>query len=156
MGPRSATRSEIRYANVAPPARQEKPCKVETCQIRHYAKGYCKKHYTQVLRHGKLTPERERGIVRVCKVEGCGRTDTIAWYCRKHKRQLRVHGRLTPEREHVMGREGCAVARCKEPHRAKGFCAKHYNRERWRRLKELRSKARRGKGARARKVARRR
>jgi hypothetical protein len=117
---------------------KERTCNVAGCTVRHYAKGFCKKHYTQLLRHGKLTPERERGVVRVCKVEGCGRTDTIRWYCRKHARQLRVHNRLTPDREHVMGFEGCRVPRCHQPHRAKGFCAKHYNRERWRRLKALR------------------
>ncbi|MBI3722989.1 hypothetical protein HY251_03400 [bacterium] len=155
MDLQSPEQSDDEPAEAALPGRQEKPCRVDSCKIRHYAKGYCKKHYTQILRHGKLTPERERGVVRVCKVGGCGRTDTIAWYCRKHKRQLRVHGRLTPEREHIMGREGCRVARCKEPHRAKGYCAKHYNRERWRRLTETRAKAR-GKGARSKRIARKR
>lgn len=105
----------------------EKKCSVENCTGRHYANSYCKRHYAQVLRHGRLTPERERGEVRVCKAEDCGRTDTIKWYCRKHARQLRVHGRLTPEREHVVGRQGCAIDDCDLPHRAKGLCAKHYN-----------------------------
>lgn len=109
----------------------ERTCSATDCEARHYAKGYCKKHYAQILRHGKLTPERERGAVRVCLVEGCGRTDTIKFYCRKHARQLRVHGRLTPEREHVVGLVGCRVKGCKEPHRAKGYCAVHYNRRRW-------------------------
>lgn len=114
---------------------KERVCSVAGCTARHYAQDYCKKHYAQVLRHGRLTPERERGEVRVCKVEGCDRTDTIKWYCRKHARQLRIHGRLTPEREHRLGVDGCQVARCAQPHRAKGYCAKHYNQERWRRLK---------------------
>jgi hypothetical protein len=105
------------------------------CQGRHYSRGCCKKHYAQMLRHGRLTPERERGVMRVCKVKGCGRQDTIDWHCRKHARQIRVHGRLTPEREHLMGLEGCSVKRCKEPHRAKGKCASHYNAERLKRLK---------------------
>lgn len=127
--------------NTVPLVSRERKCDVDGCQARHYAKEYCKKHYTQVLRHGKLTPDRERGVVRVCKVEGCERTDTIQWYCRKHARQLRVHGRLTPEREHVMGFEGCRVPRCDQPHRAKGLCAKHYNQDRWRRLKTARTGA---------------
>jgi hypothetical protein len=125
---------------------QEKKCNVGDCDARHYAKKYCKKHYTQILRHGKLTPDRERGVVRVCKVKGCGRTDTIRWYCRKHARQIRVHGRLTPEREHLMGYEGCRVSGCKGEHRARGYCAKHYNQERWKRLKGKRG----GKAAKAR------
>ena len=117
------------------PVNKERVCSVDNCPARHYAKDFCKKHYAQVLRHGKLTPERERGAVRVCLAEGCNRVDTIRWYCRKHARQIRVHGRLTPDREHVMGFEGCRVPRCSHPHRAKGFCAKHYNQDRWRRLK---------------------
>ena len=58
---------------------------------------------------------------------------------------------LTPEREHIMGFEGCRVKGCSEPHRAKGFCARHYNRDRWRRMKELRARAERivAKAARA-------
>ncbi len=129
-----------------PPVAKERKCTVEGCEARHYAKNYCKKHYAQVLRHGKLTPERERGAVRVCLAEGCGRTDTIRWYCRKHARQIRVHGKLTPDREHIMGFEGCRVRNCSEPHRAKGFCAKHYNQDRWRRLKVSRkAKAKKGR-----------
>jgi len=113
------------------PQTHERTCSAEDCTVRHYAKGLCKKHYTQVLRHSELTPERERGTVRVCKVDGCGRTDTISYYCRKHARQIRVHGRLTPEREHVVGFEGCRVKGCDGEHRAKGLCARHYNQARW-------------------------
>lgn len=117
-----------------PPIPAERTCTAPSCSGQHYAKGYCKKHYTQALRHGALTPDRERGIVRQCRAPGCERTDTVDWHCRKHARQIRVHDRLTPELEHVMGREGCSVARCEFPHRAKGFCATHYNAARWLKL----------------------
>ena len=125
-----------------PTKSKERKCSVPKCTTRHYAQDYCKKHYTQFMRHGKLTPEKERGNIRICKVEGCGRTDTIHHYCRKHARQLRVHNRLTPEREHIMGFEGCRVNRCPDPHRAKGFCARHYNQDRWRKLKAVVEQAR--------------
>lgn len=118
-----------------------KTCSTKSCEQRHYAKGLCKKHYAQLLRHGRLTPERERGPVRVCEVDGCGRDDTIYGYCRKHARQIRAHGRLTPEREHQMGHEGCSIPRCKEPHRAIGLCARHYNQERWARIVQARQEA---------------
>ena len=121
------------------PRRKQKACRLESCRSRHYAKGYCKKHYTQVLRHGRLTPERERGVIRICKAPGCSETDTIRYYCRKHARQIRVHGRLTPEREHNMNNEGCSVDGCGGSHRAKGLCAKHYNQRRWQRIKTQRS-----------------
>lgn len=31
-----------------------KKCKVEGCNCKHHAKGYCSKHYTQVRRYGKV------------------------------------------------------------------------------------------------------
>lgn len=117
----------------------ERKCTAPSCTKRHYAKDLCKAHYAQVLRHGRLTPELERGAVRTCLVEGCGRTDTIRWHCRRHARQIRVHGRLTPESEHELGHEGCKVKGCARPHRAKGLCANHYNVDRWRRLKAARA-----------------
>jgi hypothetical protein len=128
--PAMAAQHKIVLKSSLPPIK-EKTCTVEKCSARHYAKGFCKKHYAQVLKHGKLAPERERGAIRVCKVEKCGRTDTINWYCRKHARQIRVYGKLTPEREHVMGRQGCVISKCKEKHRAKGFCTRHYNQSRY-------------------------
>jgi hypothetical protein len=131
-------------AEVSPPltfpivGRKSRGCNIENCITRHYAKGFCKKHYTQVLRHGRLTPERERGVVRICKAAACNETDTIRYYCRKHARQIRVHGRLTPEREHNMNNDGCTVEGCREPHRAKGYCARHYNQQRWCKIKSQR------------------
>ena len=116
-------------------ARKTKRCSSRDCENRHYAKGFCKKHYTQLARHGRLTPERERGVVRVCGVDRCGRTDTIGQFCRKHARQIRTHGRLTPELEHMMGNLGCQQPGCQSPHRAKGHCVKHYNQLRWQRIK---------------------
>lgn len=31
-----------------------KKCKVEGCNCKHHAKGYCKKHYLQMYRHGEI------------------------------------------------------------------------------------------------------
>lgn len=56
-------------------------------------------------------------------------------HCRRHARQISIHARLTPEREHVMGNQGCVVENCEGKHRARGFCAKHYNEKRWQRIK---------------------
>lgn len=36
-----------------------KTCSVEGCNNKHCAKGYCRKHYMQINRHGRLTPETE-------------------------------------------------------------------------------------------------
>jgi len=104
-------------------------CKVPGCGRPHYSKGCCKRHYTQISRHGCLTPERERGKARICAAPGCTRTDGPGDYCRKHAWQIKVHGRLTPEREHRRYPPVCSFPGCRNPHRARGLCAKHYGRE---------------------------
>ena len=38
----------------------DRRCTAKGCGRTHYAKNYCKRHYTQVARHGKLTPAAER------------------------------------------------------------------------------------------------
>ncbi|MHC4661733.1 MAG: hypothetical protein ACYS8W_08590 [Planctomycetota bacterium] len=106
-------------------------CLVAGCGQPFYAKGYCNRHYTQVLRHGRLTPEKERGKVKICQAPGCARTDCIGDYCKKHYRQIRKHGHLTPEREHGFGISGCSYPGCRNPHRAKGLCSRHYFHERY-------------------------
>ena len=118
-------------------------CAVKGCTAPGYATAKdintrcCKKHYTQVARHGRLVPERERGVIRVCAADRCGRTDTVGIYCRKHARQYRTHGKLTPDREHQMGNVGCKTPGCTAKHRARGLCVKHYNAQRWKSIKQV-------------------
>ena len=113
-------------------------CEAPGCGAKNYARAgkharLCKKHGAQVNRHGRLTPERERGVKLVCVADGCTRTDTFGRppHCRKHACQIRTHGRLTPEREHQMGNEKCRTPGCKNKHRAKGYCVTHYGQRRW-------------------------
>jgi len=129
-----------------------KHCTADDCLARYYARGFCKKHYAQTLRHGRLTPELERGLVRTCPATGCGRTsddhDFVGDHCRKHARQIELFGRLAPETERVFGVRRCTASRrCREPVRAKGLCASHYNKRRWkekrREILEERREARR-------------
>lgn len=35
-----------------------KICKIEDCEVKHYANGYCQRHYKQYQRHGKITNEK--------------------------------------------------------------------------------------------------
>lgn len=114
-------------------------CSSISCRKKHYALGYCKKHYTQFSRHGRLTLERERGRDRViCSVANCKKvTHGCNTHCKKHYHQIKTYGRLTPEKEHVMGHVGCFILKCKEKHRAKGFCTKHYNKIRQEKIREI-------------------
>jgi len=117
-----------------------KQCQIADCRRPHFARGFCKRHYAQILRHGKLAPELERGGTRLCAAPGCDKSVRVGSYCRKHKRQVKLYKRLTPGRERRKVAAACSFPGCKNPHRAKGLCSKHYHRER--RLKMKAEKAR--------------
>lgn len=68
-----------------------KVCKTEGCNRGHYAKGYCKKHYQQVLRYGGITDNRPK---RLCKVEGCNNIHLAKGYCNKHWQQINRFGKI--------------------------------------------------------------
>lgn len=72
-------------------------CKVPNCEQPATAKGYCSKHYHQIVRHGKLTPERERmryAPTDICCVDGCKNRPKARGYCDKHYRQIRIYGKI--------------------------------------------------------------
>ncbi len=102
-------------------------CRAPGCGRELRTSGYCPKHYQQMRRHGRLTPEREyrsRGVT--CGVDECVRPQIAKGLCFRHYQQIRRYGRLTPERERAYGRTECAVPECGEPHSSRGFCKRHY------------------------------
>ena len=47
-------------------------CRAHNCEQGERTAGYCPRHYQQVRRHGRLTPEREYGHRQgLCKAEDC-------------------------------------------------------------------------------------
>ncbi len=102
-------------------------CLAESCSRPARTAGYCPRHYQQMRRHGRLTPEREykkRGIH--CNVPSCQEPQIAKEYCFRHYQQLRRYGRLTPERERIYGRQHCQIPGCAEKHASRGYCKKHY------------------------------
>ena len=102
-------------------------CSAPGCDRAPRTAGYCPKHYQQLRRHGRLTPEREyqsRGAA--CTAHGCGKGQVAKGLCFRHYQQVRRYGRLTPERERSYGRTECEVAGCREPHSSRGYCKRHY------------------------------
>jgi hypothetical protein len=58
---------------------------VDRCEEEQVAKGYCFRHYQQVRRYGRLTPERERIYGRkACEVPGCEEKHSSRGFCKKH------------------------------------------------------------------------
>jgi len=102
-------------------------CGAPWCGRESRTSGYCPKHYQQVRRHGRLTPEREylsRGVG--CGVDGCSRVQIAKGLCFRHYQQIRRYGCLTPERERAYGRTGCRVPGCAGVHSSRGYCKRHY------------------------------
>ena len=49
------------------------------------ARGYCSKHYQQVRKYGRVTPERaQRQVLLLCKIAGCEGEQYARGYCNKH------------------------------------------------------------------------
>ena len=46
-----------------------KICKVEGCNGKHKAKGYCNKHYKQLLRHGKILERSHKDLNEIIEYE---------------------------------------------------------------------------------------
>jgi len=66
-------------------------CKVEGCDRKHSAKGYCKKHYNQIERFGETRPDY---VPMKCKVDGCDKKHHAKGYCGKHYKQTERHGHV--------------------------------------------------------------
>ena len=45
-------------------------CKISDCEVKHYAKGYCERHYKQLQRHGKIT--NKEPVMRYEECRWCG------------------------------------------------------------------------------------
>lgn len=66
----------------------------------------------------------------ICTGPDCARTDlatTEPPLCTAHYSQRKRGRDLTPLRAKRTSHRGCAVPGCERPHKAKGFCNRHYN-----------------------------
>lgn len=74
-------------------------CDVEGCESKHYARGYCAKHYDRWKRYGDATVEGPgRGNhprkFRKCMVASCDRKHRANGFCNTHNRQFDRNGLL--------------------------------------------------------------
>lgn len=112
---------------------EEKPlCSVEGCEKRAHCRGWCKKHYSRVKRHGDpLVAKTKRYVDKNCSVEGCSGQIRGNGLCNAHLRRLQKYG--TPEgngkplRSDAGKCSPCKVKGCTENSRAKSLCIKHYS-----------------------------
>jgi hypothetical protein len=101
-------------------------CAAGGCERPHYARGYCERHYRQVLRTGDVQPDRAPSE---CAVEGCGRKAVTRGWCHGHylrwSRQGDVKADVPLARPE---RDTCRVDECERGAHSAGYCRSHYRR----------------------------
>jgi len=70
-------------------------CTIEGCNDKHYGKGYCGRHYTQVYRNGQIT--RVEKTPKICTIEGCNDKHSGKGYCARHRTQILKYGKILSE-----------------------------------------------------------
>lgn len=105
-----------------------KICKADNCNRPILGNlDYCKRHYEQVRKYGRLTPELEKNInraIKFCSIDGCDSAVHAKGLCKKHYDKLcyyETHLYKEPKLENK-----CNIEECDNKHYAKGYCKKHY------------------------------
>ncbi len=98
----------------------KRTCTTDGCDEKHYARGWCHRHYQQ---------HRADWARRACTI--CGGPYYSLGLCRLHwQRQRRSGDSLADVPKRSWGQQSCSFPGCEEPHVAKGFCNKHWLRQR--------------------------
>lgn len=99
-----------------------KLCALASCGRKHYCKGYCEKHYSQIQRNGfigRKIVDRTKPPVS-CKVDGCETKLKVHGFCAHHYHSLVK--KVTPVTEF------CTLPECDRPLYAHGHCYNHRRR----------------------------
>lgn len=95
-----------------------KLCSIPDCNTKHYAKGFCKKHY----RARRAQPANTKS----CSLADCKNEHYGKGFCKRHYSQ---HRRATlPPPSYQKGHKVCSVDSCGASHNARGYCSMHYER----------------------------
>ncbi|MBD1382684.1 hypothetical protein [Metabacillus arenae] len=116
-------------------------CEIEGCQDKHFAKGYCKKHYQRYRRHGdplytknfKYKQERTRLLTSAeCIIEGCNNNVYVKRICYNHYSQLNNQSSLEHlNTENYLNGEKkelklCLAFGCKKYEVIGSYCLEHH------------------------------
>jgi len=104
-----------------------KICKLENCEKKHKAKGYCLFHYDKWRR--KTSPvNSKRNRNKICKLEHCEESHHCKGYCHLHyKRSLSGVNMDQPKQIKQPGKI-CSVEGCRRKHNSKNMCSLHRSR----------------------------
>lgn len=61
-----------------------KICEIKDCDKKHYAKGYCQRHYKQYKRHGEITNDKPLEKFDECAWSYCPFPVYAKGFCKSH------------------------------------------------------------------------
>lgn len=99
-----------------------KTCSFDGCDRKSSTRGFCKTHYTRLMRHG------DPSVVKVtvgCRVPDCDRRHKGHGYCQGHLEKLRRAGTVDGVNK-FYGHKGCKFEQCDRKHHSLGLCGRHY------------------------------
>ena len=73
-------------------------CIVEVCDRPYSSRGYCKAHYKQFKKHGRILSETIMTKRSVCTIEDCETKHFCKGYCVKHYQQLKRNSHICSEK----------------------------------------------------------
>lgn len=98
----------------------KRTCTAEGCEEKHYAHGWCQRHYQS---------RRAEVAERTCSLDGCDEGHYARDLCRTHWKRWRKTGDPGPsERLRIRPPSECLADDCDAQPRARGLCIKHYQR----------------------------
>jgi hypothetical protein len=105
---------------------EQQGCAAAGCDRRHYARGYCERHYRQVLRTGDVQPDRAPAV---CAVEGCGRKAVTRGWCHGHYLRWSRQGDVKADVPLARPQDDtCKHRGCERGAQSAGYCRSHYRR----------------------------
>lgn len=93
-----------------------KICSVLDCWGKHWSKGYCRKHYNRVVKHGRT--DRYEIQKPICKIDGCELVGSIVGLCKKHydieRHKNKPLSAEADHQHHIKYRYGISIEEYKE------------------------------------------
>lgn len=104
-------------------------CSVDGCELPHYGKTWCNKHYNRMRNTGRL--DLKPKATNYCKVETCG-VELVPPYgrgmCSLHYKRFMKYGDVHYQRPLIVGVAECTIDGCSGIIQARGWCSKHLTR----------------------------
>lgn len=101
-------------------------CEIDGCDRVVYARGWCERHYRQVLRRGAVRPDRRPTC---CAVASCDRPSMTRGWCHGHYLRWLRTGDVRAGVALARSRSApCSVPGCEQRRHGRGLCRTHLRR----------------------------